>query len=285
MAPIHNPQLDFSQRTYIMGVLNVTPDSFSDGGHFDSVDLAVKQALLMQEQGADILDIGGESSRPGSQPLTDEEEINRVIPVLKALSGSIDIPISIDSYKPRVIEAAIESGASIVNDITGLTDSKVREIVVKNQLPVIVMHMQGTPDNMQQNPTYGDVVKEIIDFFQRQTLLIIKEGLNADKIIIDPGIGFGKSLEHNLLIIKRLSEIRKLGFPVLFGASRKSFIGAISGADVSKRLPGTIAANVMAVINGASIIRVHDVAENKQAVLIADCVNKSLPTSLCEREE
>lgn len=261
---------DFSKRTYIMGVLNVTPDSFSDGGKFLALEDAVKQAKAMEKEGADIIDIGGESTRPGSQKISAGEEIKRVIPVLKALKDKVKVPISIDSYKPEVVEAALEVGAKIVNDISGLRDKALRKLVVKNQVPVVIMHMQGTPQNMQANPTYKDVVEDIYNFLEEQSRLVIEEGLDKTKVVIDPGIGFGKTLDHNLQILKRLAEFRSLGFPILIGTSRKSFIGAITGAEVDERLFGTIASNSLAVAKGANIVRVHDVAATKQAMQIVD---------------
>jgi len=265
-------KLNFSKRTLIMGVLNITPDSFSDGGRFIKAEAAKQRAIVMQEEGADIIDVGGESSRPGSEKVSEEQELGRVLPVLKAIKDEVSVPISIDSYKPNVIEKALENGASIINDITGLQNKKIREIAVEGQFPVIIMHMQGTPQHMQESPTYDDVVKDIYKFFEKQTSLVIKEGLNRSKIVIDPGIGFGKTLEHNLEILRRFEEFRMLGFPTLVGTSRKSFIGALSGAEVDKRLPGTIASISAAVLKGANIVRVHDVAEAKQAIQVVDAI-------------
>jgi len=267
-------KFNFSKRTYIMGVLNVTPDSFSDGSRFDTVEAAVKQALAMQKQGADIIDIGGESTRPGSRRVSAAEEIERVLPALKAIKGKVKVPVSIDSYKPEVIEAALAVGAAIVNDITGLKNKAVRSVVVKSQVPVIIMHMQGTPQNMQDNPVYKDVVEDIYNFFEEQSRLVIEEGLDSSKVIIDPGIGFGKTLEHNLQILQRLSEFKSLGFPLLVGTSRKSFIGALTGAEARERLPGTIASVSLAAASGANIIRVHDVAAAKQALQVVDAIRK-----------
>ncbi|TET54422.1 MAG: dihydropteroate synthase [Actinobacteria bacterium] len=265
-------KLNFSKRTLIMGVLNITPDSFSDGGRFIKAEAAKQRAIVMQEEGADIIDVGGESSRPGSEKVSEEQELGRVLPVLKAIKDEVSVPISIDSYKPNVIEKALENGASIINDITGLQNKKIREIAVEGQFPVIIMHMQGTPQHMQESPTYDDVVKDIYKFFEKQTSLVIKEGLNRSKIVIDPGIGFGKTLEHNLEILRRFEEFRMLGFPTLVGTSRKSFIGALSGAEVDKRLPGTVASISAAVLKGANIVRVHDVAEAKQAIQVVDAI-------------
>ncbi len=264
--------IDLSKRTIVMGVLNITPDSFSDGGRFIKAEAAKQRAIVMQEEGADIIDVGGESSRPGSEKVSEEKELDRVIPVLKAIKDEVSVPISIDSYKPNVIKKALENGASIINDITGLQNKKIREIAVEGQFPVIIMHMQGTPQHMQESPTYDDVVKDIYEFFEKQTSLVIKEGLNRSKIVIDPGIGFGKTLEHNLEILRRFEEFSILGFATLVGTSRKSFIGALSGAEVDKRLPGTIASISAAVLKGANIVRVHDVAEAKQAMRVVDAI-------------
>ena len=268
-------EFDFSKRTYLMGVLNVTPDSFSDGGQFNTVEAAVRQAQSLEEVGADVVDIGGQSTRPGSCQVSVEEEIERVIPALRAVKNKVKIPISIDSYKPQVVEAALDAGAEIVNDINGLRDKAVRSLVVKNQAPVIIMHMQGTPQNMQDNPSYDDVVEDIYKFFEEQSRLVIEEGAGSDKVIIDPGIGFGKTLEHNLEILRRLSEFKSLGFPLLVGTSRKSFIGTLTGAEVMERLFGTIASVSLAVASGANIVRVHDASAAKQALQVVDGISNS----------
>ena len=274
MLEINGRKFDFNKRTYFMGVLNVTPDSFSDGGLYSGTEDALKQYLLLEEQGADIIDIGGESTRPGSPSVSIEEELSRVIPALKLISKESKVPISIDSYKPAVIKEALNNGASIINDISGLTDPQIRQIAVKEQAPVIIMHMQGTPQNMQKEPHYDDVVEEVKDFLKTQAEKVITEGLDKSKVIIDPGIGFGKNLEHNLQIIRNLSKLKTLGFPLLVGTSRKSFIGALSGAEVDDRLPGTIASNCAAVAAGADILRVHEVGAIKQAVQVTEAVVK-----------
>ncbi len=274
MLEINSRIFDFNRRTYFMGVLNVTPDSFSDGGLYSAAEDALKQALKLEEQGADIIDIGGESTRPGSPSVSVDEELSRVIPALKLISKESEIPISIDSYKPAVIKEALINGASIINDISGLIDPQVRQIAVKEQAPVIIMHMQGTPQNMQKEPHYDDVVEEVKDFLKTQAEKVIAEGLDRSNIIVDPGIGFGKTLEHNLQILRNLSELKTLGFPLLVGTSRKSFIGALSGAEVDDRLPGTIASNCVAVAAGADILRVHEVGAIKQAVQVTEAVVK-----------
>jgi dihydropteroate synthase len=266
-------RLDFGKRPYIMAILNVTPDSFSDGGHYFNIDRAVKHAKMMAAEGADIIDIGGESSRPGSEPVLLEKELERVIPVIKALSKEIDIPISIDTYKAEVAKEALNAGASIINDISGLRfDPLMAKVAAEAGCPVIIMHMKGTPRDMQKRPVYKDVVKEITAFFKERISFAVKNGIKKNKIIIDPGIGFGKTVVHNLEIIKRLKEFRKLGVPILIGPSRKSFIGRILNADVDKRLEGTAAAVAIGIANGANIVRVHDVKEMADVAKIADAI-------------
>jgi dihydropteroate synthase len=261
--------LDFS-KTRIMGILNVTPDSFSDRGKFIDVDKAVAHAKKMVENGADIIDVGGESSRPGSNPIDEKEEIKRIKPVIKKLAKELTVPISIDSYKPRVVEEALAVGASMINDINGLRDERMFAIAVQHQVPVIIMHMQGTPKTMQENPSYGDAVREIKGFFSKQVRDARDAGLQH--LILDPGIGFGKKLEHNLHILKRLKEFKELNCPVLIGTSRKSFLGDITGLPVNKRLEATLISNAVAIMNGANIIRVHDIPECKQVVQIVDAI-------------
>lgn len=258
------------EKTLIMGILNVTPDSFSDGGLYNTVDAAVAHAKQMVTDGADILDIGGESSRPGSEPLLEAEELARILPVVTKLVQEVSVPISIDTYKPMVAEKCLKAGAHLINDITGLTNPKMRKIVATHSVPVIMMHMRGTPKNMQQNPVYHDVLGEIKIFFQTQISLAKKTGIQD--IIIDPGIGFGKTLEHNLQILQHLNTFTTLGCPVLVGPSRKSFIGTITGRPVNERLEGTIAAMTIAIMNGANIVRVHDVKQCKQAIQVVEAI-------------
>lgn len=254
-----------------MGVLNVTPDSFSDGGKFYALESALARAREMVDQGADFLDIGGESTRPGSDPVPLEEEIRRVAPIIERLAKDMTVPISIDTYKAKVADAALNSGAVIVNDITGLTfDPGMVDVVVRHHASVVIMHMMGTPKTMQQDPHYEDVTVEIADFLQKQALKARKSGVN--QIIIDPGIGFGKKLEHNLELIKRLAELRRSGCPLLIGPSRKSFIGMLLNLPVDQRLEGTAAAVTACILNGANIIRVHDVMEMKRVAIIADAL-------------
>lgn len=260
------------KKTIIVGILNVTPDSFSDGGEHLGVEAAVSHAERMREEGADIIDIGGESSRPGSDPVSEEEELRRVIPIIERLKkGKFLLPISIDTYKPNVASEALRAGASIMNDITGLTNPDMRTVAARTHAPVILMHMQGKPKSMQENPHYTDVVSDIKEFFKMQIALARQEGITD--LILDPGIGFGKTLEHNLLILKRLHEFTDLGFPILVGPSRKTFIGTVTGTtSVSERLEGTLAAVVTARLHGASYVRVHDVLSCRKALSVADAV-------------
>ncbi len=261
-----------------MGIVNVTPDSFSDGGRFFSTERAVAHARQLVCEGADILDIGGESSRPGAQPVPFEEELRRVIPVIRAIRREFSVPISIDTYKASVAEAALDAGANIVNDISALRfDSRMVEVVARAGVPVVLMHMQGDPRTMQQNPTYTDVVREIKEFLRERIAYALEHGIEKRRIIIDPGIGFGKTVEHNIEILQRLSELKELGCPILIGTSRKSFIGRLGSTTseplpMHERLEGTIASNVIAVMNGAQIVRVHDVAPMKRALAIADAM-------------
>jgi len=258
------------EKTLIMGILNVTPDSFSDGGLFDTFDAAVAHAKQMVSDGADIIDIGGESSRPGSEPLSEKEELARILPVVTRLLQKLSVPISIDTYKPHVADVCLKAGAHLINDITGLTNQKMRTVVADHAVPVVMMHMRGTPKNMQQNPIYQDVLGEINTFFQTQISLAQKAGIH--QIIIDPGIGFGKTLEHNLQILRHLDAFTTLGHPLLVGPSRKSFIGTITGRPANERLEGTIAAMTIAIMNGANIVRVHDVKECKRAIQVVDAI-------------
>lgn len=267
-------KLDLGEKTYIMGILNITPDSFSDGGKFyNNPRIAIEYALKMEEDGADIIDIGGESTRPGATPVDVKEELRRVIPVIKILSRRIKIPISIDTRKAKVAKEAIEVGASIVNDVSGLNfDKKMSQIIARYKVPVIIMHMKGTPQTMQKNPTYKDLFLEMIEYFKKSIWRAKDAGVSEDSIIIDPGIGFGKTVEHNLLILKNLYQFKVLGRPILIGTSRKSFIGKILNLEVGERLYGTIASSVLAVLNGANILRVHDVKKIKQAIDLVDAV-------------
>lgn len=267
---------DLSQKTLIMGVLNVTPDSFSDGGLYLDKEIAVEHALKLIEDGADIIDIGGESSRPGSLPVSTEEEIRRTIPVINELAKRTRAPISIDTYKAEVARQALDSGASIVNDISGLRfDAGMAAVVAQNNVPIMLMHIKGSPNNMQSSPSYEALIPEIIDYLRESINICRESGIPEQNIIIDPGIGFGKTLEHNLKIIANLKEFSLLGKPIAIGVSRKSFIGKILGdLPPSQRLEGTASAVAISVCNGANIVRVHDVAQMSKVVKIADAIKK-----------
>ena len=258
-----------------MGILNITPDSFSDGGIYNSIDLAVNRARQLIIDGADILDIGGESTRPGSSKISIKEELNRVIPVIKEIrKNNKDILISIDTYKSEVAKQSIASGANIINDISGLVlDEKMAGVAASLDVPVVLMHLKGTPKNMQVNPTYKSLIFEIKNFLTSQANYAIKMGVKPKNIIIDPGIGFGKTIKDNFEILAKLKEFTATGYPVLIGPSRKSFIGETLNLPVDKRLEGTAATIAISIINGAKIVRVHDVSEMKKVCKI---VNKTL---------
>jgi len=265
---------DLSSRTHIMGILNVTPDSFSDGGKFQNVDQAVRYAMKMVEDGADIIDVGGESTRPGSEPVPLDEELRRVIPVIERLVKLTNIPISVDTYKSEVAERALNSGAVIVNDISGLQfDKSMSKTVAQLKASIILMHIKGTPRTMQIAPEYKNLIEDVCSYLET-SVRIAKEN-KIEQIIVDPGIGFGKTLQHNLEILRRLNEFKRFGFPILIGPSRKSFIGKILDLPVDQRLEGTIAAVVVGVMNGANIVRVHDVREVKRAVQVIDAIMRS----------
>jgi dihydropteroate synthase len=271
-----NFNFDFSLKTYVMGVLNVTPDSFSDGGLYLSKNRAVEHALKMQDEDADIIDIGGESTRPGAERVSAKEEIKRVVPVIEKLVKKIKIPISIDTYKSAVAKAALSAGASIVNDISGLRfDTKMPEVVARYQVPVVIMHIKGTPKNMQKDPAYKALIPEIMDYLRGGIEIAQRAGVAKDKIIIDPGIGFGKTVEHNLEIIKYLNEFTGFEKPILLGPSRKSFIGKTLGdLTVTERFEGTAAAIAIGIFNGANIVRVHDVKAMVRVAKIADGIKR-----------
>lgn len=269
-------KLKFSAKSFVMGVLNVTPDSFSDGNMFIDRRAAVKHAVDMAHDGADIIDVGGESTRPGSRAVSADEELKRVLPVIKELSKKLDIPISIDTQKSAVAGAALKAGASIVNDVSGLrNDPDIAKVAAEHGAYLILMHMKGTPQDMQRDPSYKDVIGEIIKSLQHSIKIAHCAGVPGNKIIIDPGIGFGKRVEHNLEILARLGEFKKLGYPICIGTSRKSFIGKILKKDGPKgRLYGTLATSAAAIMNGANIVRVHDVGPMKDAALMIDSILK-----------
>ncbi|MGB2690394.1 MAG: dihydropteroate synthase [Desulfobacterales bacterium] len=277
-------RLDFGKRTCIMGVLNVTPDSFSDGGKFFTFDDAVAQGYRLFEEGADILDIGGESTRPFSNPVSEEEEILRVVPVIEKLSKRIPIPISIDTTKAGVAEQAIKAGASMINDVSSLSfDPKMAKVAVDYGVPVILMHMLGNPKSMQIEPFYDDLIGEIKTFFENAIDQAENKGISRLKIIIDPGIGFGKTVGHNLLLIQRLHEFKTLKVPIMIGTSRKAFIrNLLKGntveeinADSAMVESGTQASVAAAILNGAHIVRVHDVANTRVTVKITDAIKNA----------
>ncbi len=258
----------------VMGILNVTPDSFSDGGHYATQDSAVARALEMIAEGAAIIDIGGESSRPGADPVDTAEEIRRIVPVIEAIRKQSDIPISIDTYKATTARAAIDAGADIVNDISALRfDPAMAKLVADAGVPLVLMHMLGDPRTMQQNPHYDDPIREINQFFDERIKFATDNGIKREKLILDPGLGFGKRPIDNVAILSRLKEFHEHHLPLLVGSSRKSFIGVLDpGGTVDHRLGGSIAAAVWAVINGARIIRVHDVRETVQAINVLKAV-------------
>ncbi|MEQ1822211.1 MAG: dihydropteroate synthase [Fimbriimonadaceae bacterium] len=256
-------------RPALMAILNVTPDSFSDGAQFRSVSEAVDAAKLMRDQGADLVDVGGESTRPGSQPVGLDAELERTIPVVEALSR-LDIPVSIDTMKPEVASRALDAGAFMVNDVNGLRAEKMLEVCVGSQCHVCIMHMLGEPRTMQENPVYDDVVKDVRAFLMRQATKAEDSGLAAEKIWIDPGIGFGKTLEQNVTLLRQLETFAASGYPVVVGLSRKSMVGKLlGGAEVADRIEGSIAGAVVAMMRGARILRVHDVKATRRAIDVA----------------
>lgn len=266
-----NYQLDLS-RPHVMGIVNVTPDSFSDGGKYESTEKAVEHALQLVLDGADILDIGGESTRPGATPVSLDEELKRVVPVIEKLSKMAGVPLSIDTYKPEVMRAAIATGADIVNDVRALQEPGALEIVSKSKVGVCLMHMQGTPQTMQANPQYDDVVAEVKTFLSERLSTANKAGIALDRIVLDPGFGFGKRTEHNIALLQNLQSIAELGRPLLVGLSRKSVLGQIVGGDEYVRLHASIAASVISVMKGARIVRVHDVKATADALKVVAAV-------------
>ena len=254
-----------------MGILNITPDSFSDGGKYYNLDNAIEYALELISQGVDIIDVGGESTRPGAKAISLKDEINRVVPVIKGIRSVSSIPISIDTYKSEVAKKALDSGANIINDISGLNfDSKMIDIVKEYSVPLVIMHIKGTPQNMQVNPHYDNIIDEIISYFEKRINLCLDYGIPKTHIILDPGIGFGKQLNDNFVLIRKLNLFAELGYPILIGPSRKSFIGLTLDLPVDDRLEGTAAAITASIMNGARIIRVHDVLEMKRVQIISD---------------
>ena len=267
-------KLNLSQRTHIMGIINCTPDSFSGDGLCGSPDLIFEHAQQLVREGADIIDVGGESSRPQAKAVSLKVELRRVLPVVKMLAKKIKVPISVDTYKPEVAKAALESGAQIINDITGLRNPKMSGLIAKYGAGVVIMHMKGTPRNMQKNPNYVSLMNDICGYLNAAVSRAENAGIKKEKIVIDPGIGFGKTLNHNLEILNKLEQLKVLGFPILVGVSRKSFVGKLLNiATPAERIFGTLGASVLAAGVGAKILRTHDVRETKQALTIVDKIN------------
>lgn len=266
-------QLALGGRTLVMGVINTTPDSFSDGGSFDTLEKARARALEMEMAGADIVDIGGESTRPGAEPLPLDEELRRTVPLIESLAGELGVPISIDTYKSEVAARAFDAGASILNDISALRfDEALAPLAAERGVPVILMHMQGEPRGMQENPQYDDVVGDISRFLRERATAAIEAGISQEKLLIDPGIGFGKTVEHNLEILRRIEEFHSLSYPLVLGTSRKRFIGTVLDRPVDERLLGTAATMAFAVARGVDVVRVHDVEEMVEVVRMADAI-------------
>lgn len=261
---INGRKFEFGKKTYIMGILNRTPNSFSDGGKYTDIDQAVEHALKMVSEGADIIDIGGESTRPGALPVNENDEIDRVVPLIKEVLQKCDVPISVDTYHAKTAEAALKAGAHMVNDVWGLmVNPQMADVVAHYRVPVCIMHNRKTPE-------YENLIEDVLKDLSKSIELAVKSGIKGDNIIIDPGVGFGKTYEHNIIIMKNLEEFKKLGFPILLGVSRKSMIGLTLDLPVDERLEGTIAANIIGIMKGADIIRVHDVGQNRRAAIMAD---------------
>lgn len=266
---IGNKEYKLGERTYIMGILNVTPDSFSDGGKFNEMEAAVSQAKKLVEAGADIIDVGGESTRPGAEYVTEEEEIKRVVPIIKAIKKELDVTISIDTYKSKTAEEAIKAGADIINDIWGAKyDKNIAKVAAKYNVPIILMH------NREDKP-YANLMEDIIKDLQESIDIALEAGVKKENIILDPGIGFAKTYEENLMVMNKCEVIRDMGYPVLLGTSRKSMIGLTLNLPVNERVEGTIATTVMGIMKGMEFIRVHDVLENKRAAIMTDIILKA----------
>jgi|TARA_B100000678_G_scaffold25361_1_gene19154 dihydropteroate synthase len=264
----------FPRPMVVMGVVNTTPDSFSDGGHFLDTDMATDHGLRLADEGAEIIDIGGESTRPGSEPVSATEELRRVVPVIERLAKRCGAVISIDTQKPAVARAALDAGASIVNDIAANRESpEMWQIVAEAKAGYICMHMQGTPQTMQAEPHYDDVLREVGDFFSERLARLAEQGVSGEQVALDPGIGFGKELKHNIKLLSGIHELIMSGRPLLIGASRKSFIGKLLGTPSNERLPASLACAVFAATKGAHVVRVHDVAETVQAVRMTEALS------------
>ncbi len=256
----------------VMGILNVTPDSFSDGGHFVARDAALRQAESMAAAGAAIIDVGGESTRPGAESVNEQQELDRILPAIEAIRSAVDTPISVDTSKPDVMRAAVRAGAAMINDVRALQADGALQAALELKRPVCLMHMQGMPRTMQQDPTYDDIVVEVGSFLRQRVAQCRDAGLNRDLIVVDPGFGFGKTHVHNIELLANLRKLRDIGQPLLVGLSRKSTLGELTGRDVDERLPASVSAAVLAVMQGVHIVRAHDVAETVDALRIADAV-------------
>ena len=273
-------RLPLGQRTYVMGILNVTPDSFSDGGQYLDPGRAVARGLEMVAQGADLIDVGGESTRPGAEPVPVEEELRRVIPVIRRLAREVRVPISIDTYKARVAEAAVDAGARLLNDISaGRFDPEMPRLAARTGLPLVVMHMKGTPRTMQEAPWYEDVVGEVDQFFRERIQALTEAGVAREQLILDPGLGFGKRTQDNLVLLGQLGRFRHWGLPLLVGPSRKSCLGECRGTPPQDRLEVTLAAVVTAVVQGADLVRVHDVEAIDRARRVVDALVRADPVA------
>ncbi|CUP25672.1 MAG: dihydropteroate synthase [Clostridium baratii] len=266
---IGNKEFDLKERTYVMGILNVTPDSFSDGGKFNEVDAALRRVKEMIEEGADIIDVGGESTRPNFEVVKEEEEINRVVPIIKAIKENFDIPVSIDTYKSKTAEAAINAGADIINDIWGFKkDKDMAKVAAKYNVPCILMHNR-------ENKEYNDLMKDVVFDLVESINIALNAGVSRENIILDPGIGFAKTLNENLIVMNNLEKIKDLGYPVLLATSRKSMIGLTLDEPVDQRVEGTIATTVLGITKGCEFVRVHDIKENKRACVMTDAMLKA----------
>ena len=258
----------------VMGIVNVTPDSFSDGGHYLGRDAALRRAEALARDGAAIIDVGGESTRPGAAAVSEQQELDRVLPVIEAIASAVDLPVSIDTSKPAVMREAIRAGAAMINDIRALREDGALQAAVELERPVCLMHMQGQPRTMQRQPVYSDVVREVVEFLGERVRACTAAGLSRDRIIVDPGFGFGKTPRHNIELLANLRQLRSLGQPILVGLSRKSTLGELTSRDVGDRMAASIAAAVLAVVGGATIIRAHDVKETVDALRVAAAVTK-----------
>ena len=263
-------EVDCTERTLVMGILNVTPDSFSDGGSFQTLEKAEARAFQMLEEGADIIDIGGESTRPGSEPVPALEEIERTVPIIGKIREQSDCLISIDTMKAEVARAAVEAGADIINDVSACSDPEMAAVAAESSAGLVLMHMQGLPRTMQDDPRYGDAVSEVRKFLEARMAFVMEQGVVSEQICLDPGIGFGKTDEHNLALLNDIPNLAATGRPVLIGVSRKSLFGRLLGRDVDERLAASLAAGVYSVMRGAAILRVHDVKESCDAVRLVD---------------